>query len=397
VVIPDTLTALAVPVASLRPYGRNPRRGDVGAIRASLEAHGQYRPIVARVGSGEVLAGNHTLAAAVELGWQEVAATFVDVDDDEAARIVLVDNRTADLGVYDDEQLAELLGSLSELDGTGWEPIDLDRMLAQLEQPGVDTDPVPLPAEPTTRLGDLWVLGDHRLLCGDTTDGAVATVVAGETVEVLWTDHQKGVDYVGKTADALTITNDQRVGLSGLLTAAFAAVDEVLAAGGRFYCAGPAGPQGLVFRQALVDVGWRLHQVLVWAKDVFVLGHSDYHYQHEDVLYGFKPGPGRPGRGRHDGSRWYGDHAASTLFTVDRPKRSSEHPTMKPVELIARQLINSSVSGDAVLDPFCGAGSTLIACENLGRRCYAVELDPRYVDVIVDRWQRHTGLEATRG
>jgi DNA modification methylase len=397
VVIPDTLAALKVPIGSLRPYGRNPRRGDVAAIRRSLEAHGQYRPLVARTGTGEVLAGNHTLAAALELGWQEIAATFVDVDDDEAARIVLVDNRTADLGVYDDGALAELLESLPGFDGTGWDQAEVARLLASMHEPGADTDPGALPPEPRTRPGDLWLLGDHRLLCGDSADGGVARVVGEDPVEVLWTDPPYGVEYVGKTADALTIRNDGRVGLLGLLDDVFSAADEVLNDGGRFYVAATSGPNGTTFRLAVERAGWRLHQVLVWVKDVFVLGHSDYHYQHEDVLYGFKPGRGRPGRGRHNGSRWYGGDAASTVFMVDRPKRSSEHPTMKPVELVTQQLLNSSMPEDVILDPFLGAGSTLIACENLGRRCFAVELDPRYVDVAVDRWQRHTGREAVLG
>jgi len=147
-----------------------------------------------------------------------------------------------------------------------------------------------------------------------------------------------------------------------------------------------AGPAGTAFRRALEAAGWRLGQGLVWVKDSIVLGHSDYHYQHEDILFGHKPGPGRSGRGRHAGTRWYGGNDQSSVLFADRPKRSADHPTSKPVDLLGRLLRNSTRSGDVVLDPFAGSGSTLIACEQLGRCCVAVELDPRYCDVIRRRY-----------
>jgi DNA modification methylase len=399
-VIAATLSELKVPIGSVRPYARNPRRGNLDAIRGSLEIHGQYKPIVVNRRTSEVLAGNHTLAAALELGWHEIAVTFVDVDEEQAARIVLVDNRTSDLGSYDEQALVDLLASFEDgLEGTGFVPLELNRLLAGLERErlaGADTDPGDLPTEPRIRLGDVYELGEHRLVCGDSANGAIAKATAGTPVELVWTDPPYGVDYVGKTSDKLTLQGDNATGLSALLADVFAAVTEAAASAGRFYVAAPAGPQGTVFRLAVASAGWRLHQVLVWAKDVFVLGHSDYHYRHEDVLFGYLPGKGRPGRGAHRGSRWYGDNSASTVFEVPRPKRSREHPTMKPVALIEAHLANSSLAGDAVLDPFAGSGSTLIACENLGRRCFAVELEPGYCDVIVDRWQRHTGQTAVQ-
>jgi DNA modification methylase len=150
------------------------------------------------------------------------------------------------------------------------------------------------------------------------------------------------------------------------------------------------------FAQALIDAGWRLHQELVWVKDVFVLGHSDYHYQHEPIFYGYGPGAGRPGRGDHEGTRWHGDHSQSSVLPFDRPKRSEEHPTMKPVELVAYCLGNSSAVGEAVLDPFVGSGTTIIAAEQLGRRCYAMEIDPRYVAVTIKRWEAFTGRKAVQ-
>jgi DNA modification methylase len=145
-----------------------------------------------------------------------------------------------------------------------------------------------------------------------------------------------------------------------------------------------------------IDVsGWRIHQGLVWYKDSMVLGHSDYHYQHEPILYGFAPGEGRPGRGNHAGSRWYGDNSQVSVFNIPRPKRSSEHPTMKPVSLVRRCLCNSVPRGGSVIDPFMGSGTTLIAAELTGRVAFGTEIDPKYADVVVERWQKLTGKEAT--
>jgi site-specific DNA-methyltransferase (adenine-specific) len=237
----------------------------------------------------------------------------------------------------------------------------------------------------------VYELGAHRLACGDAGDKRLLDeLVQNESAEVLWTDPPYGVSYTGKTPARLWIRGDEAEGLEALLRDGFAAVDPLLAPSARFYVCSPAGPLGLVFRQAVANQGWRLHQSLVWVKNSPVLGHSDYLYAHEDVLYGKKSGPGRPGRGRHRGSRWYGDNRQSSVLMIDRPSRSPDHPTQKPVELVERTLRNSSRRGDAVLDPFAGSGSTLIACERLGRRCFAVEIDPRYVDVIRRRYEELT-------
>jgi site-specific DNA-methyltransferase (adenine-specific) len=200
--------------------------------------------------------------------------------------------------------------------------------------------------------------------------------MVGTQAVCLWTDPPYGVAYTGKTADALTITGDGADGLGELLAGAFACLSGVLD-----------------------DAGWRFHQALVWVKDVFVLGHSDYHYRHEDILYGYLPGEGRSGRGDHAGTRWCGDHSQDTVLEIPRRRRSTEHPTTKPVELITRCLGNSAPIGGIVLDPFAGSGSTLIACCQTGRVARLCEIDPGYVDVIVRRWSQFTGqmpvLEAT--
>lgn len=151
---------------------------------------------------------------------------------------------------------------------------------------------------------------------------------------------------------------------------------------------------GILFRQAIVEVGWAFHQSLVWVKNTLVLGYSDYHYRHEDVLYGWKPGPGRPGRGSHEGSRWQGGNAEDTVMEIDRQSRSVEHPTMKPVELVARALRNSSIRGQVVFDPFAGSGSTLIAAEQEDRLFRGIEIEPNYCDVILARWEAFTGETA---
>ncbi|MDP9355796.1 MAG: DNA modification methylase, partial [Chloroflexota bacterium] len=179
-----------------------------------------------------------------------------------------------------------------------------------------------------------------------------------------------------------------------LLRSAFANVSEVMLPGAPFYVAHPAGPLSLVFGQVVTELGWRLRQTLVWVKDSLVLGHADYHYRHEPILYGYLPGgTGRRGRG---GKGWFGDDAQTSVFEIPRPKASPDHPTSKPVTLITAMLANSTRPGEFVLDLFGGSGSTLIACEQLGQRARLLELDPRYCDVIVRRWEELTGQTAER-
>jgi len=169
-----------------------------------------------------------------------------------------------------------------------------------------------------------------------------------------------------------------------------------LAPSAPFYVSAPAGPRSAAFRAAIAAVGWRLHQELVWVKGTIVLGHSDYQYGHEPILYGYTPGSGRPGRGRHPGSHWYGDNGESSVLEYPKPAANRDHPTAKPVALVAHCLRNSTRPGDLVYEPFAGSGSTLIAAEQLGRRCLAIEIDPRYAQVTLERWQAFTGREAER-
>ena len=403
--IPDTLDQLAVPIENLVHYGKNARTGDLETIKNSLQRHGQYRPVVVRTGTMEILAGNHTVKAARELGWKEIAATFVTCTDDEAARIVLVDNRANDLAGYDDTALAELLASLDgDLDGTGYSLDDYDELIDALNDADLesldneilgDPDDAPEPpAEPISRLGDVFQLGRHRVICGDSTSPDVmAQLIDGKPADLLWTDPPYGVDYVGGTADALTIQNDGAEDLDNLLQAAFKNALTGLRPGAPCYVA-HSDTRRISFETAMRDNGYLVRQNLIWVKNTLVMGRSDYHYKHEPILYGFTPGgTGRLGRG---GDQWYGDHKQTTVIEVDKPLRNGMHPTMKPTELILANLANSLAPGGLVLDTFGGSGSTLIAAHQHGSTARLIELDPRYVDVICLRYQQLTGDLPTR-
>jgi site-specific DNA-methyltransferase (adenine-specific) len=428
-----------VTTAKLNPFHRNPRIGNVPLIVDSLKAHGQYKPLIGNRGTktgrpNEVLAGNHLLQAGLQMGLEQMLVHWLDVDDEEAAKIVLVDNRASDKGGYDSELLAGLLVDLDDLTGTGYSDGDLSRLLAGLElgdQDGLtDPDSVPEPPlVPITVPGDVWLLGPHRLVCGDSQFVDVLDAAAnGTIIEAMWTDPPYGVDYVGGTKDALKILGDQKAGLSRLLHDSFTAALTVLRPGAPCYVA-HADTARIVFETSLNDVGYLVRQNLIWVKNALVLGRSDYHYkhepileaeavgvaeelvdadvsretlpteddltegeelQHEPLLYGFTPGgQGRLGRG---GPNWYGNNKQTTVFEIPKPPVSREHPTMKPVELIVRMLRNSVVRGGTVLDMFAGSGSTLIACHRLALIAHLVELDPRFCDVICRRYQEHTGV-----
>jgi hypothetical protein len=377
--IPETLKALQIPIESLRPYGRNPRQGDVGAIVQSLERHGQYRPIVVNARTQEVLAGNHTLRAAQELGWREIAATFVDVDEDQAARIVLVDNRSNDLASYDDVALSELLRDLPDLEGTGYTPEDLDELLRVLEPAGQssgDTDAGEVPEEPRTKPGDLYLLGGHRLLCGDATDSlALERLLDGEQVACVYTDPPYGVsivrdsriggDNVAKTTMYRPVIGDDTTDAAVAAYRLCVALEiPTLIFWGANYYADSLPPSAC----------W-----LVWDKRGEMASNN---FADCELAWTNLTGPARIHK-----QVWAG-------MIREGESGSRVHPTQKPVGLAEWAISELSLSG-SILDSFCGSGSTLIACENLNRRCYAMELDPGYCDVIVDRWERHTSQTAT--
>lgn len=396
------LTALAVPVDELDLLPGNPRIGDVDAVAASYRRFGQRKPIVARRGPdgrGTVLAGNHQLQAARQLGWARIAVVWVDDDDATASAYALADNRTAELGGYDDAALAALITEVAAHDAalladTGWGTEAVDDLLARvtpvdLPPAPADPDDVPDRAPAITQPGDLWQLGPHRLLCGDST---VLTdldrVLDGGLADIVWTDPPYGVDYAGASTPREKIRNDGSAGLAELLQGVVGSILAGARPGAPVYVAVP-DRQALTFAVALAGAGL-FRQRLVWVKDRFVFGRSDYHYRHEDIYYGFVPGAdGR--RGRIGGAGWYGDDTQSTVIEIPNPRVSPEHPTMKPVELITYCLNNSSRPGHVVLDLFGGSGSTLIAAQVTGRTARLIELDPHYCDVICRRYQKVTG------
>lgn len=387
-----------VPIDSLKPFPGNARRGDVEAIRESLRTHGQYKPIIVQESTGYILAGNHTWEAAREEAYPTIWATFIDVDDTQAKQIVLVDNRTNDLAVYDDRALADLLDELDSLEGTGFDRESVDSLLATLGPGGFSKkekerviDP---PADPVTKLGDVIRLGIHQLYCADALE-----IQVGEA-DMAWTDppymvsYQTGLSREEATAlhrriDGKEITNED---LQGEEADAWAwrmadVLRRTLRPGGVYYVHAPPGPDVVRFIEALNGQKLPVRQVLQWVKDRFVFGRSDYHYRSEPMLYGWREGAAH---------YWCGDRDQDSVWEVKRPKASKAHPTMKPVELAERAIANSSAPGDTVFDPFAGSGTVLVAAMEMGRRAVMVEIDPAYCDVIVERWERLTGQVAER-
>lgn len=243
--------------------------------------------------------------------------------------------------------------------------------------------------EPRTNKGDIWVLGEHRLMCGDSTKASmIQELLSGEKVDLYITDPPYNVAYEGGTKDALTILNDEMDDDSfrDFLVNAFMAVDSVLKEGASFYI-WHADSEGYNFRYAVKHCGWLMKQCLIWEKNAMVLGRQDYQWKHEPCLYGWKAGASH---------NWYSDRKQTTVLEFNKPNRIAEHPTMKPIELFAYQIQNSSRKGDIVLDSFGGSGTSIIACEQLNRKCYMMELDPHYCDVIVARWEKLTGKTAQK-
>lgn len=244
---------------------------------------------------------------------------------------------------------------------------------------------------PSSRPGEVYELAPHRLICGDATDPAViAELLGAERAAMIWTDPPYGVDYVGKTDQALTIANDGADGLRELLLGAWRACEPRLIESAPFYVAGPTGATAEDFYASFREAGWRYQQQLVWVKQRMVLGRQNYQLQHEAIYHGHAPGR-NAGRMTPNRYRWYGPDNATSILQVAAPTASRDHPTMKPVELIIPAIENSSLPDEIVLDLFAGSGSTMIAAHHTNRRAHLVELDPRYCDVIRNRWQNFEG------
>ena len=408
--IVPALASLAVPIDTLSSFPGNPRRGDIHAIAKSLSALGQHRPIVVDR-ENRIVVGNHTWQAAKQLGWGEIAAISVDDDEATSRARLLADNRTGDLGTYDDDDLAEMLSYVVDvpelLMATAYGADDIERLVHGPETTG-ETDPDDVPTVPdaaVTSEGDVWRLGEHRVVCGDTSDpGALKAALGGAQPALLVTDPPYGVG-IGEKNRVLSsvgkgnrhegqLSGDQDVAsVEALWRTAFPALRSVLPSGTPYYVFGPQGGElGLLLLLLLREGGLAARHILVWVKHraSFSLGRLDYEYAHEPIAYGWVEGAGHP---------WFGAGTQTSVFEIPRPTAAKLHPTMKPVELYRRLIENSSRRGDVVLDGFGGSGTAVIACHQAGRRAAVIELDRHYCDVICRRYQEFTSekpvLEAT--
>lgn len=383
------------PIERLVEYARNPRKNDhaVDGVAAAIREFGFRVPIVAK-SDGLVVDGHLRLKAAKKLGLTEVPVVLADdMTEAQIKAFRLSVNKVAELAEWDTDLLAIEFGDLQEmgfdLSLTGFGDDEIANFLAEPTEGLTDEDAVPeAPERPVTVEGDVWLLGRHRLMCGDSTSiDHLQRLCDGQLVDMWLTDPPYNVAYEGKTKDALTIKNDKMGDDSFriFLRDAYVAADAVMKAGAVFYI-WHADSEGYNFRGAAKDAGWTVRQCLIWKKQAMVMGRQDYHWKHEPCLYGWKDGAAH---------LWATDRKQTTILEFDRPSRNGEHPTMKPVELFEYQMLNNTKGSDLVLDSFAGSGTTAIACEKHGRNARLMELDPRYCDVIIKRWQDFTGLKAT--
>jgi len=394
----EKLTVKYRPVSELVPYVRNARTHSdeqVAQLAGSIKEFGWTNPILVD-NDGGIIAGHGRLLAAQRLKMDEVPTIQIGgLSGAQRRALVLADNKLALNAGWDIDLLKVELSDLNEqgfdIALTGFSVDEISKLLAPAGTDGLtDQDDTPeVPVNPVSKLGDVWVCGPHRVMCGSSLEQtAVDKLCAGQAVDMLLTDPPYNVSYTGKTKEALTIKNDKMEDeeFRAFLRDAFVTADVVMRPGAVFYIWHPQGRDSLWFRLACEDAGWNARQTLIWKKSSMVLGRSDYHQQHEPCLYGWKEGAGH---------FWASDRKQTTILEFDRPSRSKDHPTMKPVALFEYQLLNNTKGGDIVLDSFGGSGTTLLAAEKNGRVARLMELDPKYVDVIVQRWQEFTGKQAT--
>lgn len=383
-------------ISRLIPYARNSRThsdAQISQLAASIKEWGWTVPILIDE-TGMIIAGHGRLAAAQKLNYKQVPVVIASNWSEEKKRAyVIADNKLALNAGWDTELLAleiqELKATDFNLSILGFTDEELNNLIPVNVTEGLtDEDAVPEPPpEPITKPGDIWILGKHRLMCGDSTSiDHLEKLCDGRQVDMWLTDPPYNVAYEGKTKDALTIKNDSMDDekFRQFLRDAYTAADAVMKAGAVFYI-WHADSEGYNFRGAAKDAGWKVRQCLIWKKSTIVMGRQDYHWKHEPCLYGWKEGAGH---------LWAADRKQTTILEFDKPSRSVEHPTMKPVALFEYQMLNNTKGGDIILDSFGGSGTTLVAAEKNGRIAYVMELDPKYCDVIVKRWEEFTGKKA---
>ena len=445
-----------VDIDSLIPNPRNPNthpKKQIKLLAKIIQNQGWRNSIVVSKRSGFITKGHGRLEAARLLGVGQVPIDRQNYENEATEWAdMIADNRIAELAVLEEQTIADLLKDIDinfDVELTGYTP-DLATELInkynakEIKEDGESVPDAPAPEEAITRPGDLWVLGRHRLLCGDALDlAAVEKLMDGEKADMVFTDPPYNVNY-GEKASMLneyqkghrntdSIKNDNMTNDTFLcfLTDAFKNIYTILRPGGAYYVC-HSETMGMQFRKAIADAGLLLKQCIIWAKNTLVIGRQDYQWKHEPILYGWKPGAAHTffgGRKEttviednehvvfevHDGYvlihfsfgiqsmtikvpeyeiMFAGDDELTTVWRVEKPTRNDKHPTMKPIALGARAMKNSSRENDIVIDFFSGSGSTLIGCEQLNRRCFAMELDPGYCDVIVQRWENFTGEKA---
>ncbi len=381
--------------ADLLPAEYNPRKdlkpGDAEyeKLKRSIEQFGYVEPVIWNKTTSRVVGGHQRLKVLMDMGISEVECVVVDMDEDKEKALNVALNKIS--GDWDKEKLALLISDLQGVDFdvslTGFEPAELDDLFKDSLKDGIHDDDFDVEEElkkPTiSKLRDVWTLGRHRLVCGDSTKTETfETLMNGNKANLVITDPPYNVNYEGSAGK---IKNDNMANdtFYQFLLDAFINTESVMADDASIYVF-HADTEGLNFRKAFADAGFYLSGTCIWKKQSLVLGRSPYQWQHEPVLYGWKK------KGKH---QWYTGRKETTVWEFDKPKKNGDHPTMKPIPLLAYPIINSSMSNTIVLDPFGGSGSTLIACEQSDRSCYTVELDEKFCDVIVKRYIEQIGSD----
>lgn len=387
-----------IKIESLKPAEYNPRKDlkpedeEYQKIKKSITEFGYVAPVIVN-SNMTVIGGHQRLKVLKELGYTEVECVVVDLDQEKEKALNIALNKIS--GDWDNDKLEELLAELKQtdidMDITGFSFDEVDEILKDIT--GSKEDDFDLDQaldeieEPISKRGDVWILGKNRLMCGDSTQKEdVMHLMNSQEADMLLTDPPYNVDYEGKTSEALKIENDNmsETEFYNFLLDSFKNMFDSIKYGGSAYVF-HADTEGLNFRNAFKSCGFKLAQCLVWVKNTFVMGRQDYQWRHEPILYGWKPGAGH---------YFVDNRKQSTVLEFDKPSRNAEHPTMKPVDLLVYLIKNSSKENDLILDLFGGSGSTLIAAEQTQRRCYTMELAPKYCDVIIKRWENLTGEKA---
>ncbi|CDG04238.1 site-specific DNA-methyltransferase [Lactococcus lactis] len=382
-----------VDIEKLVPYARNARthsKEQVKQIQASMREFGFINPVIVDK-DYNLIAGHGRILAAKEEGIKQVPCVFVEhLTEAQKRAYILADNRLAMNAGWDDEMLAVELSDLQseyfDLDLLGFDTEELDKLLNgndDVQDDDFDVDEE-LEKPAFSKTGDLWLLGRHRLVCGDSTKPETyERLMDGKQANLVVTDPPYNVNYEG-SAGKIKNDNMENEAFYNLLYDAFSCMESVMANDASIYVF-HADTEGLNFRKAFVDAGFYLSGTCIWKKQSLVLGRSPYQWQHEPVLYGWKK------KGKH---QWYMGRKESTIWEFDKPKKNGDHPTMKPIPLLAYPITNSSLSNCIVLDSFGGSGSTLIACEQTDRICHTIELDEKFCDVIVKRYIEQVGSNA---